>query len=182
MAPKQHRTDRRKSHPGIRLIALLLLASSIGTEDDGSFRGIETKGIETEIAAIVTPATEGVPLPLLQPPADAELPGSLAMDGRQLDALIRTGTLEVLHPEGGVIQIELDRLVENDDMRVLHVRSAGLRGVITERSGNYFATIATPEGVYLVERRAGHTRITDQRQLDLKSNPHDRDYRHAPVA
>lgn len=104
------------------------------------------------------------------------------MDGRQLDALIRTGTLEVLHPEGGVIQIELDRLVENDDMRVLHVRSAGLRGVITERSGNYFATIATPEGVYLVERRAGHTRITDQRQLDLKSNPHDRDYRHAPVA
>lgn len=109
-------------------------------------------------------------------------PGSLAMDDGQLAALLEQGFLDVLHPEGGLLRIDLLRLEQVGSVRTLHIESAGLRGVITERLGNYFATIATPSGVYALQRRDGHTELANQQQLDLRSNPDQRDYRHAPLA
>lgn len=109
-------------------------------------------------------------------------PGSLAMDNRQLDLLLEQGFLDVLHPEGGLLRIDLLRLEKADTVRILHITSAGLRGVITECLGDYFATIATPAGVYTLERRNGHTQLASQQQLDLRNNPDARDYRHAPLA
>lgn len=114
--------------------------------------------------------------------ASDDIPGSLAMDERQLELLLEQGFLEVLHPEGGLLRIDLLRIESADAARIFHVAAAGLPGVITERLGNYFATIATPTGVYILERRNGHTQLGNQQQLDLRNNPDARDYRHVPLA
>ena len=168
---------------------VVVLASSSTPADVPSNAGIEAaggrRGFETAAGAVLhiedNGSESGVSAPGISDRAATDLPGSLAFDTRQLDTLIRERALEVLHPEGGVLRIDLDRIIESNGARILLVTSAGLRGVITERADNCFATIATPGGVYVLERRNGITQITDQQQLDLRSNPRDRDFRHAPL-
>lgn len=99
-----------------------------------------------------------------------------------LETLVSTGSLSLPHPEGGTLNIVLRRNTTKHGSRILHVTTNGYPGTITQRSDGFFATLATPQGIYTLESRGSDTYLVQQRQLDLRINPALRDYVRAPAA
>ncbi|MCZ6642896.1 MAG: hypothetical protein O7G86_03140 [Gammaproteobacteria bacterium] len=99
-----------------------------------------------------------------------------------LESLISSGSLSLPHPEGGTLNIILRTNTTRHGSRILHVSTNGYPGTITQRPNGFFATLATPEGIYTLESRGSETYLVQQRQLDLRINPALKDYVHAPAA
>ena len=102
------------------------------------------------------------------------------LDAADLESLVVSGALSLPHPDGGTLDIVLQSTTTQPGSRTLHVLSSGYPGTITQRPNGFFATLATPEGVYTLENRGAGTYLVRHRQLDLRINPALVDYVHAP--
>lgn len=177
--------------------ALALIVGSTGTTPptdlprhkvDGKPHGSRqpTDSSETFTAAARQPAPEPAP----------DAPNGLPLDtlalaypfaATDVDNLLRHGTIEIPHPEGGMLELTLRDARFEQGSRVIRVLSDGLPGVITQRGPRLIGTIATRRGVYSLSSHGNGssnavpvTRLIDQRQLDLRVAPNRKDYRHVP--
>lgn len=107
-------------------------------------------------------------------------------DTSHIEQLLANGSIKLPHPQGGLFELTLERVENAGELRTVTVRCDGLSGVITqlitEEGQSFFATLATASGVYSIEHRSRHTRIINQRQLDLRINPAHPDYRVVPLS
>jgi len=185
----------------LRLMSLALcaaLALVVGSTDTTPPRDLTRHKIDVKLDSSRQPTNRRVTstarLPVTESVVDAPTglpPDTVALDypfaAADVDELVRDGTIEIPHPEGGLLELTLRDARYEQGSRVVRVLSDGLPGVITQRGQRLIGTIATRSGVYsLSSHLSGSsnapplTRLIDQRQLDLRVAPNRQDYRHVP--
>ena len=188
----------------LRLSSLALcaaLALVVGSTDTTPSRELPRHKVDGKPHALRQPANSSETFtaaaalePASQPAVDAST--GLPLDtvavaypfaAADVDDLVRHGTIEIPHPEGGLLELTLRDARSEQGSRVIRVLSDGLPGVITQRGPRLIGTIATHGGVYSLtshgngsRHAAPVTRLIDQRQLDLRVAPNRKDYRHVP--
>ena len=105
-------------------------------------------------------------------------------DTTGIEQLLDNGSIQIPHPEGGLLQVTLRDVRYRHGARILRVQSDGLPGVITQRGERFVGTIATNRATYNLSQHSyqdrGAAQLTDQRQLDLRITPNRDDYRRVP--
>jgi hypothetical protein len=97
-----------------------------------------------------------------------------------LAPLHRGDRIELPHPDGGTIDLRVERVESTRDRRHLTLLHDGLSSTFTEARGAFFGTLATPRGVYALEGNAQHSRLTRHALLDQRMNSNVLDYRPLP--
>ena len=106
------------------------------------------------------------------------------------DYPLRTATLRAWHtddrvvvpdPDGGRIELHVDRDVTTAGRRHLTLTHDALVSTFTVAGSHYFGTLATVDGVYALDGDDISARLTRQAALDQRINPHALDYRPRPL-
>jgi hypothetical protein len=99
-----------------------------------------------------------------------------------LSTLQRGDRIELPHPDGGTIELRVERAdAEHGGRHLMLVQSDGLVSTFTEGGGAFFGTLATPRGVYALEGGVNGSRLTRHTLLDQRMNSHAPDYRNVPA-
>lgn len=99
-----------------------------------------------------------------------------------LSKLQRGDRLALPHPDGGTIELRVERAeAEHGGRHLMLVQSDGLVSTFTESRGAFFGTVATPRGVYALEGGVSGSRLTRHTLLDQRMNSHALDYRTVPA-
>ncbi len=98
-------------------------------------------------------------------------------------ATLQTGDrVELPHPDGGTIDLRVERAESSNGRRHLVLVHDGLVSTFTEAHGAFLGTLATPRGVYALEGDAQSSRLTRHALLDQRMNAHALDYRPSPAS
>jgi hypothetical protein len=84
------------------------------------------------------------------------------------------------HPDGGTIDLVVERVESLADRRHLSLTYDGLPSTFTETRGEFFGTVATRSGVYALEGNGQRSQLTRHALLDQRTNAHALDYRSLP--
>ena len=99
-----------------------------------------------------------------------------------LTNLRRGDRIALPHPDGGTVELRVERADSADGHRHLLLVHDGLVSTFTEARGAFFGTVATPRGVYALEGDARGSRLTRHASLDQRMNSHALDYRNGPAS
>ena len=100
-----------------------------------------------------------------------------------LSALQRGDRIALPHPDGGTIELRVERAEsEHGGRHLMLVQSDGLVSTFTEGHGTFFGTLATRRGVYALEGNSHGSRLTRHSLLDQRMNSHALDYRNVPAS
>ena len=102
------------------------------------------------------------------------------LDVTFLSSLQTGDRIALPHPDGGRVELRVERTEAQNGIRHLRLADQGLVSTITEAGGAFFGTLATPRGVYALEGDGRGSRLTRHAALDQRMNSHALDYRHAP--
>jgi hypothetical protein len=151
--------------------------------------------VSTRAIAVQTPAraeTHWIPAATVTPrhaEGSIETPGSdvlledYPLTQMMLSTLQRGDRIALPHPDGGTIELRVERAdAEHGGRHLMLVQSDGLVSTFTESHGTFFGTLATPRGVYALEGNVRGSRLTRHALLDQRINSHALDYRNAPAA
>ncbi len=98
-------------------------------------------------------------------------------------ALLQPGDqVEWPHPDGGIIELRVERAESANGRRHLVLVHDRLVSTFTEAHGAFLGTLATPRGVFALEGDAQSSRLTRHALLDLRMNAHALDYRQSPAS
>lgn len=177
----------RTSRIATRRDALILAAASIGW-------GVLLAPFRTDTVAIghapmnevrARPST-----PIAMPssrPSDFRRRGSdvvledYPLDDAALAALQPGDRVEWPHPDGGTVDLRVERAESANGQRHLLLIHSGLVSTFTQAHGAFLGTLATPRGVYALEGDAHGSRLTRHALLDQRMNAHALDYRPSPA-
>jgi hypothetical protein len=97
-----------------------------------------------------------------------------------LAGLHRGDRIELPHPDGGTIDLVVERVETFGDRRHLVLTHDGLPSTFTETHGAFFGTVATRSGVYALEGGEQRSQLTRHALLDQRMNSNALDYRSLP--
>jgi hypothetical protein len=97
-----------------------------------------------------------------------------------LAVLHRGDRIALPHPDGGTIDLVVERVDVFSDRRHLALTHDGLPSTFTEARGAFFGTVATRAGVYALEGNEQRSQLTRHTLLDQRTNPNALDYRPSP--
>ena len=97
-----------------------------------------------------------------------------------LAVLHRGDRIALPHPDGGTIDLVVERVDSFSDRRHLALTHDGLPSTFTEARGAFFGTVATRAGVYALEGNEQRSQLTRHTLLDQRTNANARDYRPSP--
>lgn len=100
----------------------------------------------------------------------------------QLAALRLADRIELPHPDGGTIELDLTRIESSHGRCHLTLVHDGLISTFTIARGSFFGTLATTRGVYALEGDRYRSTLIRQALLDQRMNSHALDYRPIPSA
>ncbi len=98
-----------------------------------------------------------------------------------LSSLRRGDRIALPNPDGGTIELRVERADAENGGRHLLLVHGGLVSTFTEARGAFFGTLATPRGVYALEGDVRSSRLTRHTLLDQRMNNHALDYRYVPA-
>lgn len=96
----------------------------------------------------------------------------------QFDALTAGATLTLPNPNGGDVVLRVDAVQIQGNDKHLRLSHAGFPSSVTLTPRQFFATVATPDGVYALSGDSQGTHLIRHSELDLR-NLHVADYRPA---
>ncbi len=168
--------------------ALVLLAAFIAWA--AFLAPVSTRAIAVQTSARAE--TQRIPAATVTPrhaEASIETPSSdvlledYPLTETMLSTLQRGDRIVLPHPDGGTIELRVERAdAEHGGRHLMLVQSDGLVSTFTESHGTFFGTLATPRGVYALEGNVRGSRLTRHALLDQRINSHALDYRNAPAA
>ncbi|NJN53195.1 MAG: hypothetical protein HC809_17010 [Gammaproteobacteria bacterium] len=111
---------------------------------------------------------------------DVDVPGDpYPPIARLLDDLRVGSTLRLPDPEGGAIDLRVDAIESTASAIRMRLTNADLPSTVTMTSTRFYATVATPRGVYALSGDSQGTRLLNHAVLDHR-NLHAIDYRPPP--
>ncbi len=117
---------------------------------------------------------------------DLDVPRQQTTFGQaEIQALLQAGAATVYLPDGQLLHLHTSHTRDlAGDGHVITAAAAGLVSTITTRGNLFFATLATPRGVYRLQNLPHsntQASVTAHRALDQRTMQTPRDFAHAPV-
>lgn len=112
-------------------------------------------------------------------PSDVVVENYPLRDG-DLAVLHRGDHIALPHPDGGTIDLVVERVDSFEDRRHLRLTHDALPSTFTEARGAFFGTLATRRGVYALEGNAQRGWLTRHALLDQRTHSNALDYRSLP--
>ena len=97
-----------------------------------------------------------------------------------IEILLATKQATFHTPGGQSYQLELHSVQRQNEVTTIHCKIGKLSCTISQKHQRYFATIATPDGVYRLQGNADGGRILPHIQLAQRSLGHNEDFRVQP--
>jgi len=145
-------------------------------------RAIATKSepLATKTIAAASQRVRHAPPPVSIHRGSDVVPETYRLRDGQLAALHVGDHVVLPNPDGGVIQLRVERVESTPAGRHLLLTHDGLPSTFTQSHGQFFGTLATAHGVYALEGSERQGWLTRHTQLDQRMNSNALDYRSLP--